>query len=169
MADDPGTTEAAAALGLINSAFARRPPPDVMTDSKQLSDLEYEEVMFFQGMRWQDVTYDQVEQYSDAVLWFAPEAFCYYLPGFLASGIRENRTHANACDALIGMLDRSPEPTSWDDFFAPRWTLLNVAEIDAVAAWVRWLQAVEPGSFYSNAYQRALETLLLLKDRRSGT
>jgi len=160
--DDPKTL-AAAALARIDRAFAGRSPPCLMTDSKQLSDAEYEEVMSFDGMRWQDVTFAQIQRCADAVFWFAPEAFCYYLPGILSAGLRENRTDTNAFDSLIGCLDRSPEPDYWDDFFLPRWPLLSTAEVDAVAAWARWLEAVEPNAFHANTYERMQDTLTLLK------
>lgn len=101
---------AATALDIIAEAFVHRAPPEILTDSKQLSDFEYYEVMSFNGMRWQDVTFSQIEQNLDAVFWFAPEAFCYYLPGILSAGLRENRCDTNAYDSLIGCLDRSPEP-----------------------------------------------------------
>jgi len=165
MTDETGRAEADVALKLIEAAFARRAPPAVMTDSLQLSDVEYAEVMAFDGLAWPEVTFAQVEAYADAVFWFAPEAFCYYLPGFLAAGLKEARWDTNAYDSLIGMLDRSPEPDYWDDFFRPRWTLLSAAETDAVAAWVRWFEAVQPDAFHDNTYERALATLALLKGR----
>ena len=84
-------TLAAMALTVIETAFADRPPPSEMTNSKQLSDVEYEEVMSFEGLRWQDIAFDRIEQNADAVFWFSPEAFCYYLPGILAAGLKENR------------------------------------------------------------------------------
>jgi hypothetical protein len=108
-------SQAAANLGLIERAFADRSAPSAMTDSVQLSDAEYAEVMSFRGLRWQDVTFEHVQQYSDAVFWFSPTAFCYYLPGLLAPGLREMR-----------------------------WPLLSADEIEAVASWVRWLETVEP-------------------------
>ena len=49
-----GEAQAAAARGLMSVAFAHRTLPSVLTDSKQLSDSEYEEVMSFQGVCWQD-------------------------------------------------------------------------------------------------------------------
>lgn len=168
MPDESGAAEAEAALGLIETAFAGREPPPVMTDSLQLSDAEYAEVMAFDGLAWRDVTFALAEANADAVFWFAPEAFCYYLPGLLAAGLREGRWDTNAYDALIGMLDRSPEPDYWDDFFRPRWTLLSPAELDAVAAWVRCFAAAQPDAFHDNSFERALATLALLKDRRAG-
>jgi hypothetical protein len=94
--------------------------------------------------------------------------FGYYLPGILSAGLRDNRTDFNAYDSLIGMLDRSPEPAHWDDFFLPRWTRLTAREIEAVAAWVRWLQAMEPDAYRFNTYERVHETLGLLRDRQAG-
>ena len=168
MAAQGGQTQAAIALDLIDAAFAHRTRPSVMTDSKQLSDVEYEEVMSFDGMRWQEVTFAQIEKNADAVFWFAPEAFCYYLPGFLAAGLTENRTDTNAYDSVIGMLDRSPTPEYWDDFFRPCWTLLTPDELDAVAAWVTWLEQVLPGAFHANSYDRARDTLKLLRQAGGG-
>jgi len=166
--DKIGRTQAAAALERIHAAFADLAPPATMTDSKQLSDYEYAEVMSFEGVPWQEVTFVQIADNSDAVFWFAPEAFCYYLPGFLAAGLKANRWDTNAYDSLIGMLDRSPEPDYWDDFFRPRWTLLSAAQIEAVAAWVNWLQVVQPEAYFGKTYDRALDTLTLLKNQRPG-
>lgn len=163
MTKESADAQAKLALDKIKQAFANRPAPNVMTDSNQLLDFEYEELMSFEGMRWQDVTFDQIERNSDAVFWFSPEAFCYYLPGFMSAGLQENRTDTNAYDALIGWLDRSPEPDYWDDFFLPRWPLLTAVEIDAVAEWVRWLEIVQPDAFHANTYDRVRDTLTLLK------
>ena len=156
-------TQVALALDLISSAFINREPPSLLTDSMQLSDLEFEEVMSFHGKQWQDITFDLVERCADAVFWFSPEAFCYYLPGILSAGLRETRWDSNAYDAIIGCLDRSPKPEYWDDFFLPRWPLLSVEELDAVDVWVEWMESVQPNAFHENTYQRVRETLILLK------
>lgn len=158
---NPGAA-AEAALALIAQAFAGRAPPAVLTDSMQLTDAEYEEVMSFEGLDWQDVTFEQVRRCPDAVFWFSPEAFCYYLPGILAAGLRAASCDSNVYDSLIGMLDRSLEPAFWDDFFAPRWPVLSANEIDAVAAWLAWLKIVQPDECFPNTYARAEDTLMLL-------
>lgn len=151
------------ALALIQSAFADRAPPTVLSDSKQLSDVEYEEVMVFDGMRWRDIEMSHVERGADAVFWFSPEAFCYYIPGFLTASLRENSLDSNAFDSIIGCLDRSPEPDNWDDFFAPRFTRFSIAELDAIAAWVRWVEMMLPDGFHEFTYGRVHDTLELLK------
>ena len=70
-----------------------------------------------------------------------------------------------AYDSLIGLLDRSPEPDYWDDFFLPRCKLLTTAEIEAVAAWARWLQAVDPDAYHFNTFERVQATLTLLSEK----
>jgi len=168
MTRDNARLKAEAALDMIEAAFSDRAPPAAMTDSKQLSDAEYREVMSFHGMPWREVGFAQVAQFADAVFWFSPEAFCYFLPGFLAAGLRESRWDSNAYDAIIGCLDRSPEPAYWDDFFLPRWPRLSAAEVDAVAAWARWFEAVQPDAFHANTYERVQDTLALLKEKRGA-
>ena len=165
---EDGLRQAEIALGLISEAFANRPRPALLTDSLQLTDGEYAEVMSFEGLDWRDVTFALIEQSPDAVFWFSPAAFCYYLPGIMAAGLREMRWDSNAYDALIGSLDRSPEPDYWDDFFQPRWPRLSTAEIDAVTAWVHWLALVDPDQVYDNVYTRVNDTLTLLT-WRAGT
>jgi len=168
MTAENGKTLAEKALDLVSTAFADRPRPTILTDSKQLSDAEYEEVMSYEGVRWQDVTFEQVEHSPDAVFWFAPEAFCYYLAGILAAGLRANRCDSNAYDSLIGTLDRSPEPDYWDDFFLPHFQRFTAGEIEAIVAWVKWLESVQPDAYHANTYQRVLDTLRLLKVRQEG-
>jgi len=156
------------ARNLIEAAFADRARPAHLFDSKQLLDFEYDEVMLFDQMRWQDVEIAHVDRAPDAVFWFSPEAFCYYLPGFLVAGLRENNVDSNAFDSIIGCLDRSPEPDYWDDFFRPRFTQFKVSELEAVSAWVRWMEMVQPDAFDPITYQRAQDTLELLKWQATG-
>lgn len=163
MNTDTSDARAAIALNLISRAFKDRKPPSLLTDSMQLSDWEYEEVMSFQGKKWTDVDFELVERCPDAVFWFSPEAFCYYLPGILSAGLRETRWDSNAYASIIGLLDRSPESEYWDDFFLPRWPLLSVEELDAVVVWVDWLESVQPDAYHENTYQRVRDTLTILK------
>jgi hypothetical protein len=166
MTDQRSENLPAHVMTAIRDAFASRSIPTVMTTSVQLSGLEYEEVMAFSGKSWDVVTFDMVERYADAVFWFAPKAFCYYLPGFLAAGLQAGRRDSNAYDALIGMLDRSAEPDNWDEFFVERWPLLSADELDAVALWMQWFE--ESDVYFPNTFERVLETLSLLKQKQAG-
>ena len=161
-------TAADRAEKLINAAFADRMPPAILSDSKQLLEFEYDEVMLFDQMRWQDVEITHVEEAPDAVFWFSPEAFCYYLPGFLVAGLRENNVDSNAFDSIIGCLDRSPEPDNWDDFFRPRFAQFKTAELDGISAWVCWMEMMQPDTFHESTYQRVRDTLELLNWQAAG-
>jgi hypothetical protein len=156
---------ATTALNLVQNAFAGRAPPKEITDSKQLSDTEYKEVMSFEGLKWREVSVALVEQAPDAVFWFSPEAFCYYLPGVISAGLSAGRSDLLYFDSLIGCLDRSPVPSYWDDFFYPRFTLLKPDEIDAVSSWARWMELVEPDGYHEFTYERVQGTLALLRQR----
>jgi len=66
------------------------------------------------------------------------------------------------------MLDRSPDPATWDDFFVPRWTQLTPAECEATQAWILWLSSFGESSYFENSLDRAFDTLELLKQRARG-
>lgn len=155
-------------LDIIQEAFAGRAMPETVVSSTQLSDSEHAEAMALAGKPWQALTCDLLEANADVVFWLSPEAFCYYLPGMLSAGIRENRPDLKINDSLIGMLDRSPEPAYWDDFFLARWPRLDARECAAVQEWVRWLARSSPPPVFENTYARAQETLELLKQGSAG-
>ena len=142
--------------------------PENLLGSRQLSEDEQGDVMAFAGKPWPEVTCQMVEDHSEAVFWFSPEAFCYYLPGLLSCGVAAGRPNLLAYDSILGMLDRSPEPAYWDDFFVARWPSLSVAECEACQCWLRWLESVGSAPPYENTYARALKTLDLLKERSAA-
>ena len=90
--------------------------PTLFLGSEQLAAHEVDDVMSFWGKPWSHVTGLQLEKHFEAIFWFTPEAFCYYLPGILSAGIQENKPGLIVNQSLVNMLDRSPDPTSWDDF-----------------------------------------------------
>ena len=49
------------ALTLIEDHFPPRQPPSTITDSLQLTDVEYDEVTHFEGMDWRDIEFWQAE------------------------------------------------------------------------------------------------------------
>lgn len=150
-------------LELIRDAFSRRHMPRVLTSSAELSEDEYDEVMHFQGKDWSAITREEVETHYEVIFWFSPEAFCYYLPGIMSAGVRDSDTSLLAYRSLIGMLDRSPDPTNWDDFFLERWPLLSPPECEAVEKWIHWLASKEDINIFANIVSRALVTVELLK------
>jgi hypothetical protein len=66
-----------------------------------------EDPNWFSGKDWRDLCQDDWEQHYDAVSFFTPEAFAYYLPSIL-SLTADGRCHLLVADQIIGSLDRSP-------------------------------------------------------------
>jgi hypothetical protein len=120
--------------------------------------------MSFWGQPWSSVTGSQLEKHFEAIFWFSPEAFCYYLPGILTAGIKENKPGLIVNQSLINMLDRSPDPASWDEFFVARWPQLTAGECEAIQHWILWLSSIEERSADSSL-ARGFDTLELLKRR----
>lgn len=151
-------------LDLIRTAFADRQKPKTLTESASLSKHELEDVIFFQGKDWGTLSGDDIQPHHEAIFWFSPEAFCYYLPGLLSAGIKENRPDLLVFDSIINMLDRSADPYLWDEFFMHRWPLLNKEECSALKAWVFWLEQSNDYFQFSDSCARAVETLDLLEE-----
>lgn len=153
---------------LIEEAFSHRRMPTLFLVSEQLAAHECDDVMGFWGKPWSSVTSLQLEKHFEAVFWFTPEAFCYYLPGIFTVGIKENKPWLIVNDSLVSMLDRSADPDSWDDFFLARWPQLTARECEATQAWILWLSSFEDGSRWEGALGRAFDTLDLLRQRATA-
>lgn len=154
-------------LALIEEAFSHRRMPTLFLVPEQLAAHEHDDVMAFWGKPWSSVTGAQLEKHFEAIFWLTPKAFCYYLPGIFSAGIKERKPWLIVNHSLVGMLDRSSDPSSWDDFFSARWLLLTVQECEATQAWILWLSSFEDSSCSENSLARALDTLELLKQRQS--
>jgi len=119
--------------------------------------------MFFKNNHWSELTCTQLEAHYEGIYWLSPEAFCYFLPRIISAGIRENKPDLMIYNSIIEMLDRSPDPSSWDRFFIDRWTMLSSIECEAVQEWVLWLADNVSNTYYENSFNRAFESLELLK------
>jgi hypothetical protein len=151
-------------IDFIEKSFTNRNQPDFVVNDPHPNTNEYIEAMHFQGKPWKSTDLEDWEKYSDAIYGFSPEAFCYYLPGIFCVGIKEECPNLLVNYSLLGMLDRSPDPTCWDNFFVERWVMLTEKECEAAQQWILWLSCFEPPS--DTRCTKAYETLELLKQRR---
>jgi hypothetical protein len=157
-------------LAFIEDAFsARQKPKSVVRSGGRALDEDEEDALAFADKTWQEVTCTDLAKHTSAVFHFTPEAFCYFLPGIYSAGIRESRANLLVNDALIGCLDRSNMPNSWDDFFAQRWPKLNVKECEATIHWLLWLAEFEGSSFGDARLSRSFDTVNLLIARHGAT
>lgn len=149
----------------IATAFSARVSPAAVVEIVHPGTHEYDEALHFQGRDWREITCDEWASYSDAIYAFSPPAFCYFLPGMLSAAIREDKADLLITDALINMLDRSPNRETWDSFFVERWPLLTTAECRAVQQWILWL-ADQPAKFDDDSLTRSYETLEILATKQ---
>src|SRR5438874_12790142 len=91
-------------LRLIEEAFSHRSMPKVFLVSEQLAAHERDDVMAYWGKPWSTLTTLQLEKHFEAISWFSPQAFCYYLPGILSAGIRENKPWLIVNHSLVDVL-----------------------------------------------------------------
>jgi len=148
----------------IEEAFQDRKMPVMFLVPEQLAKHETDDVMVFLGKHWSSLTTDELEKYFEAIYWFTPEAFCYYLPGIYTASIKENEPDLMVNQSIVGMLDRSPDRELWDDFFLTRWPLLNKKELDVTEEWLLWLSSHEGSSTDEVSIIRALDTISLLRE-----
>ena len=155
-------------LSIIQQAFSQRERPKVILLPEYVSVDVCEDINSFIGQAWENITGNQMEKHFEVIFWFTPEAFCYYLPGFMSAGIRENNPELIINHSLVNMLDRGPEKELWDDFFVKRWSMLRLKECEAVQEWLLWLSSCGRTSFSDNSLSRAFDTLSLLKSNDSS-
>jgi hypothetical protein len=152
-------------LRLIEEAFSHRRLPRLFLVSEQLAAHERDDLMSFWGKTWSCVTGVQLEEHFEAIFWFTPEAFCYYLPGIFTAGIKEKKPWLIVNHSLVNMLDRSPDPAAWDDYFIARWSQLTIRECEATQEWILWLSSSEDTSYSKSSLARAFDTLALLRQK----
>lgn len=149
----------------IRQAFGHRARPTSLSGSSQLSQMELMDLVTFSGFEWDNVDADMWEKHFDMISLLSPEAFCYYLPGICTASLLEKRPDLIVVSAVIGMLDRTPTPEWWDDFFLERWPQLTAPECEAVQQWVWWLTTLPGTSHSEESLMRALHTLELLSNQ----
>lgn len=153
----------------IFESFKWRKKPNILTGSNDLSCDEVEGVRAIGACEWSETTGDLWEKYNDVLSWLSPEAFCYYIPGVMVSSINDSEPNLIVVNNLVGMLDRTPSPDWWDDFFVERWSLLTIKECNVLRGWLIWLSSFENSSIDKNSFYRAIETVGLLISRNKSS
>lgn len=149
---------------IIGAAFEQRAKPRNVVPRWHPDTHEYEEARLFKGKDWRVLDTFFLKENSDAIYAFTPEAFCYYLPAFLIAGMDRGQDGYFLADSVIRMLDRSPNPEFWDEFFLKRWCALREAECLAVQEWLVYLSESAEGRDAEDL-SRSFDTMQLLAQR----
>ncbi|WP_153066881.1 hypothetical protein [Xanthomonas arboricola] len=155
-------------IDFVRKSFAERSKPPQIISPSSASTHEYIEAAQFEELLWEEVDSDLMEKASDAIYGLSAEAFTYFLPGFISTGLRHDRVDYLIYDALISMLDRGMGEIGWNDFFRQRWLLLNKKELLAFSEWLLWLSDKSSDYFPEGSLDRSFDTVNLLL-RRIGT
>lgn len=145
----------------IEAAFAMRKYPAMLVEPRSPVTPEQRDAIWFAGRHWLEVAWQDWQSHPDAFYSFVPEAFVFYLPSMLIGAMTAPKGELLAADALIGMLDRSPEPYHWDAFMTARLVGLEPSEYEVLKAWLLWRSAAVETSD-EDSLTRAYETIDLL-------
>ncbi len=150
-------------LNKIERSFKKRKKPLEFIGSDELSKDEYNDLNEFIKIHPNDMTADDLEEHYEIIFWLSSEAFIYYLPFILCTGVKVEEPNLLINHSIIGMLDRSSDPSLWDDFFIKRWALLSNEEYDAVQEWILWLSSFDNTSYSESSLSRSFDILEVLK------
>lgn len=155
-------------LTKIHTAFSWRSRPQVLAVSNALSSSELATLDVFSCQSWRDINGDLWEKYFDVMTLLSPEAFCYFLPGILKASVEEEEPNLIVAVSIVEMLDRSPDPAWWDEFFLARWPNLSRSECLVLQEWLYWLAKFKRRSVSDDSLERAVQTVELLKEREDA-
>jgi hypothetical protein len=122
-------------LAEIRAAFATREKPASLVSNGRGDTLELD-ARHFQDLSWEEVSFADWRDYSDAVAGMNADAFCYFLPSIMSLSLGGLDGAALVGDNLIGLLDTSSDPHLWHEFFVERFQKLNADELEALQKWV---------------------------------
>lgn len=123
---------------LIRQSFAGSIPPDEDDVCASTDEEALEACGLFIGKEWEDIDSDAIAEHQDALFWFSPEAFHYYMPTFMKAGLKE--PDASYILNILLML-RPDVEASAITFARERWLLFNDAQIGALKKWLNWTYA----------------------------
>jgi hypothetical protein len=146
----------------IEHAFAHWPKPHRLIQMRDPVTPEQEDAIRFTDRDWREITWDDWERSPDALYAFTPEAFVYYLPSVLSVAAGNPERWLAAADALLRVLDRSPETYHWDAFISKRLVGLETEEYEVIKIWLLSLSG--RGNYVTeDALMRSYETVELLQ------
>ena len=123
-------------LEQIEHVFADRLMPSHLVEEREPATPEQRDALFFSGRDWREITWQDWEKHPDAFFAFVPEAFIYYLPSIIRVAVKNPGQWLGAVDALLRVLDRSPNSYHWDNFIEKRFVGLRTEEYEVIKDWI---------------------------------
>jgi len=121
---------------IVRAFSSRLKPAQTIDDGILQMDSDVEEALWFSGRDWHELTWQNWQEHSDAIFFFNPEAFAYYLPSLLTLSAQNSSDSLMAADSVISYLDQSPDPEGWTDGLVHRFLGLKPAELSVLKEWL---------------------------------
>lgn len=140
----------------ISYAFSSKEIPVRVIDDGDVVSPEKRDALYFLSKNVKDVGYRDWDDHPDALFLFLPGAFFYYLPSLLLASLDISLPRLAAADALIDMLDRSPDPALWDDHLVERFSGWNHEQYLCLKNWIAFISdqcSVDDEWRYFRAYE----------------
>ena len=130
----------------IYTAFAGTSTPhssDVVYDNSG-DHLECEEVRgAFEGRAWHEIPLPELTFHAQALFFFTPTAWAYYLPAYLLAVIEGYSQSDSILGAIVSSLLTSQDP-SLQSIRVARVAALTHAQREAAKAFFEWVRAYHP-------------------------
>ncbi len=135
-------------LQVINEAFVNVPFPKAEELAASGGDEASAEANAFRGKLWHELSAGFLHRNRDALFWFTPEAFHYYLPAYLTACVETEDINALYVHNVLSFL-RPPENETLAHFRRERLSMLSHKQLDVLEKWLEWLRtrAVTGGVF----------------------
>ncbi|WP_183442760.1 hypothetical protein [Pseudoduganella violacea] len=148
---------------IIERAFGGWVRPNEMIDVPAPLSGDHEDALSFARRDWRDITREDWEKHSGAITAFSPAAFRYFLGSVMCLSAQRPDQWFWPADTVLGMLDRSPLPEYWSEFFSERFMGFSEAEYEALSEWILLLSNYQSEA-WNDACDRAFDTIQLLKE-----
>jgi hypothetical protein len=143
----------------IDEAFASTeyPGDDNLAYDQSGRHIECSQVaVSFRGKKWRDLSADFVRENADALFFFSPAAYAYFLPAFIQASLRDFENADVMPSNIVVSLSASLSQLTPEQFNL-HIAHLTVPQRVAVSAFLRYLAAERADYFPLDHPQRALD------------
>jgi hypothetical protein len=126
---------------IIRAAFAKTPKPK---DSKLTDTYDDEGAQeYFQGRSWDGHSVEDIRLQADAMCFFTPEAFRYYLPAFMLAELSDSKAADIVGEYVVYKF--GPQSRGFQSLQKERLAVMSHEEKLAVLQFIRYMQEKHGG------------------------
>ena len=152
----------------IKEAFSSRKKPSIFLDPGKATSIDddVKDVLWFCDKNVEFISLKDWNLHHGAFYAFNSEAFIYFLPNVLILSLGEDGDGLIPAGSFLDMLDRSPNPEYWDDFFVDRLCGLTKEEYSVIKEWL--IEKSKNSLWNEVSLGRAFDTVSLLEGRANS-